>query len=600
VKTRHLIKQKLLLYTLLSAGTLVSGSSLVAAGPYYVSAQNGNDSWSGLLSSPNSTHTDGPFYSLTAAQAAMRRSTVKTVNVRAGTYSMSSTWQFTSADNGEQWILYPGETAILDGGGATGVNLNNGGVNNITFEGLTFRNMGPTGLSIGNSDSITLRWNTFQNCNTICISGGHVTNSIMDSNTINGLSPGSVSGPSSLVNYAISFWYGSSNNQITHNLLENCQGGGIAFGANQGDLPFNNNIIDSNIFENIGSVNATDMGGIYLEDGNHSSTGNHITNNIFSGIGGPNYQSNWSKSIYLDDGMTDVLISGNVCSSCGNMAYQLHGSDHITMVNNIFNLSSAGTQLILYQLSWSTDYGMSGNIFERNIIYYSGSPSYVWNVQINPGDALPTDSTNLYYSATGATIPNGPVVVDVKPVYANPNFNQPSAGNYSMPSSSPAYSLIGFQPLPTNQGPLPGGPQGGSSSGPVANGIYTIKNNSSGLVLDDPASAPPGAQVIQYWQNYTLTLNQRWTVTYNSSSQAYTIVNQSSGGYLTDNATALFESSPTGNASQLWTISSGSGAYVIRNVGTGRVIDDPNSNTSTVGIITWPANGGSNQGWIFQ
>jgi hypothetical protein len=47
-------------------------------------------------------------------------------------------------------------------------------------------------------------------------------------------------------------------------------------------------------------------------------------------------------------------------------------------------------------------------------------------------------------------------------------------------------------------------------------------------------------------------------------------------------------------------ISSGSGAYVIRNVATGRVIDDPAFNPGYVGIITRSANGGSNQGWNFQ
>jgi Ricin-type beta-trefoil lectin domain-like len=62
----------------------------------------------------------------------------------------------------------------------------------------------------------------------------------------------------------------------------------------------------------------------------------------------------------------------------------------------------------------------------------------------------------------------------------------------------------------------------------------------------------------------------------------------------------LFENSATGDSTQLWTISSGSGAHVFTNLATGRVIDDPDFNQGVVGIITWPANGGPNQGWILQ
>jgi len=599
----------------LAVGMILSTTFAQTGGSsYYVSSPNGNDSWSGLLSSPNSSYTDGPFRTLARAQAAMRNSsTLKNAVLRAGTFSVASTWSFYSVDNGESWNAYPGETATLDGGGFGVVNLNTGGVNHVTFQGLTFQNMGPTSLWLGGSDTITLRWNNFYNCNQVCIGGGHVTNSIIDSNTINGQSPGSVAGPGTDGYYAINFWYGSSNNRITHNLIENCQGGGIQIGAGLGDPTISNNIIDRNIFKSV-NTNVKDAGAIYMGDMTHSSTGTQITNNIINGNGGVNYSTNWTKAIYFDDGMTNVLVSGNVCNFCGGWAFQIHGGDHITVVNNIFDLSSPGTQLCAYQFPWTADYGMTGNVFERNIIYYSGAPTWIWNVQIHPSDGLPMDSGNLYYSASGADIPNGvgpngPTVIDAHPVYANPQFTDPSSANYSMPSSSPAYTLIGFQPLPTDQGPLPMASQGGTD-GPIANGTYTIRNNSSGLILDDPSSSPPGAQVIQFTQNVPQSANQRWIVTYNSAKQAYTIVNQSSGGYLTDTGIlgpgqslyGLFENSPRGDNTQLWTIYSGSGAYMINNIASGRVLDDPGSNpNSLTKIIVYVPNGGHpNQGWIFQ
>jgi hypothetical protein len=559
----------------LQPGTLSAQSG---GSSYYVSAQNGNDGWSGLLPSPNSSRTDGPFQTLARAQSSARGSSVKTITVRAGTYSIASGFVLNSSDSNEQWVGYAGETAVLDGGGSGGLNVNW-------------------------PDSITIRSLSFSNCGQSCISGSHLTNSTIDSNRMNG--------QNSATNGAVNLWYGSSSNRIIHNLIENCQGNGIVLSTAEGDPPASNNIIDRNIIQNV-ATNTKDAGAVYMFDRSHTATGNQITNNVITGVGGTGYLFNWTKAFYLDDLMSDVLISGNICRSCGEYAWQIHAGDHITIVNNIFDLSSSGTLLGLYQTINSdyglSEYGMNGNVFQRNIVYFSGSaPSSLYAVSTVSNDALPADSGNLYYSAAGANIPNGQTIVDSGPVHADPQLADPSSGNYSMPSSSPAFGSIGFQALPTDQGP--GGQQiasgggsggGGTGGGPIANGTYTIKNNHSGFVLDDPAWASSGAQVIQFAINNPLSGNQRWVLTFDSNSQGYTIVNQGSSGFLTDKGGLLFENSQSGDATQIWTISSGSGAYVIKNAGTGRVIDDPGSSLVQIGIITWPANGGTNQGWIFQ
>jgi hypothetical protein len=200
-------------------------------------------------------------------------------------------------------------------------------------------------------------------------------------------------------------------------------------------------------------------------DWTHAGAGNQITNNIINGNGGPGYAADWDKALYLDTEVSWLTVSGNVCRTCGEQAYQIHGGDHVTVTNNIFDLSSAGTQLCLYQGNQFAggDLGMTGNVFSHNIVYWSGSPTpSLCQVNLIPGDALPADSYNLYYSASGAFIPNGnlaysDLIVDSNPVYANPEFANPSAGNYSMPGNSPAYTQIGFQPLATDQGPLPSG-----------------------------------------------------------------------------------------------------------------------------------------------
>ncbi len=96
---------------------------------FYV-ATNGKDSWSGKLSQPNKTKTDGPFATLTRSRDAIRElksqqgGTLKqpvTVFIRGGTYFLPETLKFTAEDSGtvDFPITYKGyqnEKPILSGG----------------------------------------------------------------------------------------------------------------------------------------------------------------------------------------------------------------------------------------------------------------------------------------------------------------------------------------------------------------------------------------------------------------------------------------------------------------------------------------------------
>ena len=425
---------------------------------YYVSGTNGNDNWSGTLADPNFANTDGPFKTLARAQSAMQASsTIKIANIRGGTYSIQfMNLIFASQDSGESWIRYPGETAILDGAGMG--YISNSGANNLTFTGLVFQNLGigpyGAGMYLSRSGHM-VSWNKFLNCKNSCLTGSHLTNTVIDSNTMDGQSPGNPAGNTGSAYSAIEIWYGSSNNSVTHNLITNTEGGGIAFSGGRNDPPNNNNIVDRNILRNV-NTNVVDNGAIYMMDRTHSAVWNQITNNIIDGNGGVNFSSNWTKAIYLDDLMSNVLVRGNVCRNCGQYALQYHAGDHNNVVNNVFDLSG-GASIALYQKNTLfTDYGMAGNAFENNIVYFSSAvPNSLWVVGIGSSDALPTVATNLYYSATGASISDSGQIVDADPVYADPQFRNPSGGDYSMKPTSPAYTQIQFQALPTDQGPVP-------------------------------------------------------------------------------------------------------------------------------------------------
>ena len=125
------------LYSLVN-GTWLSnvysyGTLVTYPGSTFFVAPNGNDSWNGDLSAPNSNGTDGPFASLSRAQLAVEKAAKPaTVIVRNGTYypaltpstsnSYPGTLVLTSADSGASsgaqvtWQNYPGETPVISGG----------------------------------------------------------------------------------------------------------------------------------------------------------------------------------------------------------------------------------------------------------------------------------------------------------------------------------------------------------------------------------------------------------------------------------------------------------------------------------------------------
>ncbi len=100
----------------------------IGTGSDYFVATNGRDTWSGTLSAPNATNSDGPFATIGRAQTAVQsivanangRTTPVTVQILGGTYYQQAL-TFTSADSGTStlgviWENYPNQTPILSGG----------------------------------------------------------------------------------------------------------------------------------------------------------------------------------------------------------------------------------------------------------------------------------------------------------------------------------------------------------------------------------------------------------------------------------------------------------------------------------------------------
>ena len=435
-----------------ASSTTVPPGSTCGAGPSTTSAYYVNCS----LGSGGTGTSSSPFGSLAQAQSAMESSSTKTAIV-SGTCTLASDWNFSSADNGETWQTACGQAATISGNNVNSILVV---ANNLTFYGFTFQNfangMNDGAINLDEPTGFTFRWNTMVNCVNACLSGGVVLSSMIDSNIFNGMeASGTEDG---LPSGAIWLWNGSSNNTISHNLIENDNSWGIAIVTGSTGPPMSNNVLDSNLIE--GACQTTsDCGALYLGDFSAASTGNKITNNAVIGNGSA---ANSTKCIYFDAGTSNVVASGNICASSssqvsGQYDVFFHGGSNNQVTNNILEVqtmdytdvwgnSNNGTYAVGYESDYdginssANNIAMTGNSFENNIVYTSSgwtSPLFfVWD--ISSAQSPLTVENNDYYSATGAAISN-PGATNIIPSYATP-------ANVSI--SNPASMLTGQGPLP--------------------------------------------------------------------------------------------------------------------------------------------------------
>jgi hypothetical protein len=308
---------------------------------------------------PNGNGTAAsPFNSLGSAQQAMR-------STHGGTAIVSGTCQgglnLSAADSAETWEAIPGGASII------GAPLNISGAQHISIYGFAFSGI-PSGsqggmINLNDPSGVTLRWNSFTNCQNTCI-GGSAGNLLIDSNTFNGMQGNQEGTPMGAVTI-------KSPLTFTHNLVDNSQGSGMRLVTTDGQI--SNSLIGSNLFENIDTVRH-DTGAIYLRDTTASATGIEIANNAIIGDGPV---ANKTKCIYLDDGTSNVAITQNVCAasadeSGGTFNVFIHGGMNNVVAGNTFQVSPGG-----YAVGYQTRTGtntrltdMGGNQFKNNQILF--------------------------------------------------------------------------------------------------------------------------------------------------------------------------------------------------------------------------------------
>jgi uncharacterized repeat protein (TIGR02059 family) len=263
------------------------------------------------------------------------------------------------------------ENLQLEGGNNYGIQISNSSY--ITIKDCNINFTGTTAIYgpwNGTSSYCRILNNTISNSNNIAIKlmGDHnnatVTgNRISETGMIIGMGN---SGDESYVGMTL---YGN-NSLAQYNRIENTGYMGIIFNGN-------NTIISNNLINQFNLVK-NDGGGIYTHIGSDTpKTGQKITGNII--LNGKGYDQGcipveaFAHGIYLDERVSNVIVSNNTLAHCSVSGIYIHNSHELVIENNTSydngsNDADIGGQMLFVHDSYSPNdpirnISMNGNIF---------------------------------------------------------------------------------------------------------------------------------------------------------------------------------------------------------------------------------------------
>lgn len=411
----------------------LNGMATEADTAFFVSAK-GNDSFDGSFKKP--------FLTLERAQTAIRRSPVKKVYIRTGTYKRSASFVLTEEDNGSSWSGYPGDapnSAVIDGAGVNDVWLILGG-SNITINGLTIRNYTSRGIGIHGGKGWKNAAPHFDKAFGIA-SSNTISNNIVENGKIT--APG-------WDRAGINTEGATPNTHILHNVVRNTTGYGIGVWALQETDDISGTLVRSNVVLN-SCMEAKDGAAIYLCDRTAASKAIFVEENFIRDYG--EYE-NELRGIYLDDWASNITIRANIITGKGTQPVLIHGGSNNTVVGNIIDLGKSGKPCVLNYAS-HRDKPMLQNRFTGNVIL-SGYPEDISGGAFRKFGNItnPEIAHNLYYNYSTGIVNTGGLfymLKDKSPLTANPHI---SGWNYAVENNSLIYNTpISFQPLKRGWGP---------------------------------------------------------------------------------------------------------------------------------------------------
>jgi len=341
-----------------------------------------------------------------------------------------------------------------------------------------------------------------------------------------------------------------------------------------------NNIVHDNMEAATSSPAHTDSNGIIFDDFNHSQN-----------PGAPYTQP--------------TLIKGNIAYNNGAGGVTVFESQYVTVANN--SAYNNYIDPLNPSTTWRSDIicgDCNNSIFINNAAYAfmggTGNNAYTKAysnlVDTSRGPANVTWTTNIGYPLNWGTINGTGNRFDV-----DPQFNNPSAGDFSLQAGSQANGSATPEPWLSSGTPDMGAWQPTSTSPANANLTYysgNIVNSQSNRCLDaDTGSIGNNGTKVQLWscwggQNQSWTVNSNGTITNDQGGRCLDADTNTIGS----NGTIVQLWDCTGGQNQSWTVNSNN---TITNNQSGRCLDADLGTIAGNGtkVQLWDCTGGQNQAW---
>ncbi|MEN2793670.1 right-handed parallel beta-helix repeat-containing protein [Sphingomonas oligophenolica] len=287
------------------------------------------------------------------------RNQAVTLNLLPGLYKLKAPIKIVSR-NGQVLIrAFESGTVILDGAGTVAQALYLGG-KDISVEGLTIRNFSVNGILIQGGSNISISRNRLSN----------ITSTNWSQAAIHGLTF-------------------VRNVMVKGNIIDGADYDGILFDSSATGVLENISIERNTVLHTCRKVK--DCGAIHASGRSPNSLGMKITGNIIRDFGG---HDGLNKAIYLDDGLSGVVVQANRISGPGSYAFHVNGgADNVIKANEIDLRKIDG--LLFYQHLRLNRSAMESNVFTGNRVTRS-APSTRGDV-VYSGDTGKIDSSTTKY-----------------------------------------------------------------------------------------------------------------------------------------------------------------------------------------------------------
>jgi hypothetical protein len=399
------------------------------------------------------------------------------------------------------------------------------GTENVIFQGFTFECCEGTAITLSNTKNCLIAGNVIRNVGDyrgsgVSVNGGS-KNGVVGNDIYEIGSHGvSISGGDRITltpaeNYAdnnyihhVGVFYKQGvgialdgcGNRASHNLIHDGPRMGIMFSGN-------NLIIEYNHIRHV-NLETADTGAVYTGGRDWiSSRGTVIRYNYFHDILGYGQEDgkwvspHYAWGVYLDDNAGGIDVIGNILARCIRGLVHLHnGRDNLIENNVLINgrlqqveyngwtnkhpywQSHLGTMVEGYesvkdQSAWKNMRNMdihpnnavlpdglimTGNVFRRNIVYYTDPQAKLMSLRTVPFDHNEWDSNLYWHQGLPLNIPLKDVPEseeweawqkmgkDQHSIVADPLFVDPKNDDYHLQADSPAFK-IGFQPIPIDK-----------------------------------------------------------------------------------------------------------------------------------------------------